>query len=208
VDLSILDILYKWNLTVCGHLTGLLSLHIIFQGSSSLKLVAGLHSFLLPNNIHCMHISYFVYPPIHWCTFEFFPPFGYCEWCCLWTFTCKFLFEHLFFFFWSIPKNGIVRLYSNSMFNLLRNRQNVLCNGYTVLHFQQQRTGAAFSASSPILVSFLLFCLLPSWCVWGDLIVFSFPSPYWLRRLSIFMCLLVICISSLEKCLFKPFAHL
>ena len=103
------------------------------------------------------------------------------------------------FFFWSIPKNGIVRLYSNSMFNLLRNRQNVLCNGYTVLHFQQQRTGAAFSASSPILVSFLLFCLLPSWCVWGDLIVFSFPSPYWLRRLSIFMCLLVICISSLDK---------
>ena len=77
----------------------------------------------------------------------------------------------------------------------------------TNLHFYERCTRVPFSTQSCQHVSlvFLIMAILTtvssiSWCFWNFPLMISDVE-------CLFMCLLAICISSLEKCLFRLFAH-
>ena len=120
-----------------------------------------------------------------------------------------------FSFYGYIPRRGIAGSYAKSIFNFLRNCHSVIHSKYTIFHFHQQsaRVSLNFSVSLPTLAVFLDFCLfvlivaflmgvggissLLTICI--SLMISDFEHLY--------MCLLAICISSLEKHLFQSFPH-
>ena len=115
-----------------------------------------------------------------------------------------------FLFLKYIPKSEIAGSYGNSMFNFLKNCQTVSQGGYAILHSHQQckRVPISPHPHQHSLLSFFLFIanLVVMMCYIAEvLICISLMT----KDLSIyFMYLLAICISSLEKCLFRSFAHL
>ena len=78
VDLSILDISYKWTHSICDFLClASFTEHKAFEvhPCRSLCHVYVLHFFL----VLCVYIPHHVYPFIRWRTFGLFPLWGYCE---------------------------------------------------------------------------------------------------------------------------------
>ena len=105
-------------------------------------------------------------------------------------------------------KSGIAVSYGRSMYRFLRYLHTVLHSGCTNLTFPPTvQEGSLFSTPPPALV----ICGLindghSDWC--GVVSRGSLDLHFSISDVEhFFMCLLAICTSSLEKCLFRSFAH-
>ena len=131
---------------------------------------------------------------------KLFPRFGYCGLCCCehsGTSFCAGICFHISWVYnctWSTVAKSC-----DSAFQFLRNSQTV---SQTIVQSHQQNVSFNFSTFSLVLICLLYFIHFNEYLV----ILFSISLiANYVEHL--FLCLLAVCLSSLENCLFRSFAY-